>query len=257
MTKRAAALPVLTFHAIDDLPSPISFSSSLFGGALASLHAQGFRTLELRDAVESLRRDEALPPRSVVLTFDDGYRSAYTEAFPVLARYCMTATIFLATGDRPPTSPGERLPRMQAREMLSWSEIREMRSAGLTFGAHTMTHPDLTRQDETEIDRQMRLSRDIIQDALGAPVPCFAYPFGQHDRRSRAAAARHFTCACSDQLGLVAPGNDLWSLPRVDVHYLRFPLWFERLDSPLLAWYLWVRNGPRRTHRQLRSVTRR
>jgi peptidoglycan/xylan/chitin deacetylase (PgdA/CDA1 family) len=246
-------LPILTFHAIDDRPSAISFSPSLFQRAMAQLHAQGFRTLELSDGVEKLLRGEPLPARSLVIAFDDGYRSVYTDALPVLARYGMTATVFLTTGDQPPASPCQRPPALQGRTMLSWSEARDMQAAGITFGAHTLTHPDLTQLADTEIERQLSRSQDIIEDALGAPASTFAYPYGRHNRQSRDIAGRRFACACSDSLGLATGKSDRWALERVDAYYLRSPLWLHLLKSRLFPCYLHARNGPRRLRRTLLS----
>jgi len=140
----AASLPVLTFHALDDQPSVISFPTPLFRRAIARLHESGFHTLDLLEAIDCLQRGVALPQRSVVITFDDGYRSVYEEAFPVLERYGMCATVFLTVGEQTSTEPARRLPSLHGRPMLSWREIREMRSAAITFGAHTLTHVVVT-----------------------------------------------------------------------------------------------------------------
>ena len=76
-----------------------------------------------------------------MITFDDGYRSVYEEAFPVLERYGMCATVFLTVGEDEGKEPASRLPSLNGHPMLSWSEIREMNSAAMGVGAHTLTHP--------------------------------------------------------------------------------------------------------------------
>lgn len=90
------SLPILTFHALDEGPSVISFSPRLFRRGMARLHDSGYRTLSLLEAVDRLRRGAPFPNRPFVITFDDGYQSVYAEAFPVLQRYGMSATVFLS-----------------------------------------------------------------------------------------------------------------------------------------------------------------
>ena len=68
-----ASLPILTFHTLDDQPSIISFPPSLFRRAMPRLHESGFQTLGLLEAVDMMRREVPFPPRSLVITFDDGY----------------------------------------------------------------------------------------------------------------------------------------------------------------------------------------
>src|SRR5689334_25090075 len=104
-----SAFPVLTFHAVDDRPSVISFSPALFERGMRFLHEAGYRTLNLVDVAESMRKGLSFPERSLVITFDDGYRSVYEQAFPVLQRYQMTANVFLTVG----RTKTERLPSME------------------------------------------------------------------------------------------------------------------------------------------------
>lgn len=104
----AFALPILTFHALDDKPSVISFPPELFRRGMANLHENGYRTISLLGAVDHLRLKKSFPERSFVITFDDGYESVYEKAFPVLQDYRMTATIFLTVGERGRVKPGER-----------------------------------------------------------------------------------------------------------------------------------------------------
>jgi peptidoglycan/xylan/chitin deacetylase (PgdA/CDA1 family) len=187
-----------------------------------------------------------------VITFDDGYRTVYQEAFPVLREHGMTATIFLTIGE---TGARGRLPTFAEREMLSWSEIREMHAAGIDIGAHTLTHPDLTRLPRERVETELRDSKRGIEDALGAPVQCFAYPHGRFDAQSHELARRYFTCACSDRLGLVRAGSDLHALERVDAYYLRRQRLFDLVSTPWLDWYLRLRNVPRTVRRMaLRAV---
>jgi peptidoglycan/xylan/chitin deacetylase (PgdA/CDA1 family) len=248
-----ASLPVLTFHALDDRPSVISFAPRVFRRGMARLHAHGYRTLSLLDAVDCLRRRTPFPDRSFVVTFDDGYQSVYDEAFPVLQRYAMSATVFLTVGAKGTALPGDRLPALEGRSMLSWREIREMQHGGIDFGAHTCTHPDLTHLPSDQIEAEVCESKAIIEDALSAPVACFAYPYGRYDPRSRDIVQQHFACASSDTLGLITTGSDPYALERVDAYYLRTDRLFTAMLTQLFPWYIRARSIPRRIRRAMPS----
>ncbi len=157
----SATIPILTFHAIDTRPSVLSCRPDVFRHGMATLHNAGYRTVGLLEAVECLRQRQPFPDWTFVVTFDDGYRSVHAEAFPVLRQFGMGATVFLTPG----ATADDRLPPFEGRETLSWPEVREMHAAGIEFGAHTLTHPDLTRVGAVRIAREMRDSRDGIADS--------------------------------------------------------------------------------------------
>jgi peptidoglycan/xylan/chitin deacetylase (PgdA/CDA1 family) len=138
--------------------------------------------------------------------------------------------------------------------MLSWTEIREMQRWGIVFGAHTLTHPDLTHLPFEQIKAEVCGSKQIIEDTLGAPVQSFAYPFGRYDRRSHAIAQQHFACACSDKLGLMTAGSDPYALERVDAYYLRTSQLFEVMTTRLFPWYVRARKIPRALRRAVRGL---
>jgi peptidoglycan/xylan/chitin deacetylase (PgdA/CDA1 family) len=216
----------------------------LFRRAMAKLHDCGYRTLNLLEAWEHLHQGAEFPSRALVITFDDGYETVYREAFPVLQRYGMSATVFLTVGDR--KTDNGRLPSLEGRSMLSWSEIREMQQERIDFGAHTLTHPDLTRLSTETAESEICQSKAIIEDALSAPVDTFAYPFGRYDERCREIVRENFTLGCSDELGLIRAGSDRYALERVDASYLRRDRLFEIMLTGMFPWYIWARGIPRR-----------
>jgi peptidoglycan/xylan/chitin deacetylase (PgdA/CDA1 family) len=243
------SLPILTFHALDDRPLVTSFSPKVFDRGMAKLHENGYQTLSLTATVDDLRRGASFPDRSLVITFDDGYRSVYDEAFPILQRYNMSATVFLTAREKEKATPTGRLPSLENRPMLAWREIQEMHRWNIDFGAHTLTHPDLTRLPGDQIEAQVYRSKMIIEDALGVSVDCFAYPYGRYDRQSREIVRQHFTCACSDKLGLISGGSDPYALERVDAYYLRTDRLFDIMLTSLFPWYIRARSIPRRIRR--------
>jgi peptidoglycan/xylan/chitin deacetylase (PgdA/CDA1 family) len=108
----------------------------------------------------------------VVITFDDGYRDFYTDAFDAMRQCGFTATIFLAT-DRIKDSPV----RIEGVDYLTWSEVSELHAAGIRFGSHTVTHPDLRSLGPDQIGYEVGYSKEVIEQKIGAPVESFSYPF--------------------------------------------------------------------------------
>ena len=94
-------------------------------------------------------------------------------------------------------------------------------------------------------------SKAIIEDRLGIPVAAFAYPYGRYDHRSYEIVSQRFDCACTDRLGLVKAGSDLFALERVDSYYIRRNGLFHTMTSRLFPRYIWACNIPRSMRRAL------
>jgi peptidoglycan/xylan/chitin deacetylase (PgdA/CDA1 family) len=247
-------LPILTFHALDHDPAVYALAPQMFRHGMRQLHAHGYKTIDLAAVVTILRSSGDWPVRTIAITFDDGYWSFYAEAFPVLQEYGMTATVFIPTGDARQAASNERLPTLEGREMLGWPQIREMARAGISFGAHSMSHPDLRKLSDQDVAREILGSKEVLEDRLGQAVASFAYPFGWFDARSRAVVREHFTAGVSDALGFVEPGSDPWTLERLDSYYLRTELRFDAFFQPWFPSYLRARNVPRQVRRWMRAA---
>jgi peptidoglycan/xylan/chitin deacetylase (PgdA/CDA1 family) len=250
-------LPILTFHAVDDADrSAIAFPPAGFGQAIEILHRVNAQPLELAGVADLILGRAPFPSRAVVLTFDDGYQSMYEAAFPILQLHRFTATVFLTVG-RGRTGPDDALPSMNGRRMLRWREIRAMHESGISFGAHTLTHPDLTRLPAARARAEIWESKARIEDALGAPVTTFAYPYGSVNGQIRRLVAERFDGACADRLGLASARSDPLALERVDTYYLRAYPAFDMIFTEIFPWYLRARNLPRLMRRRLgNAVTR-
>jgi peptidoglycan/xylan/chitin deacetylase (PgdA/CDA1 family) len=206
------------------------------------LSAAGYTSLPLRELAASLKDGCNLPEKPVVLTFDDGFMNFYTHAFPVMSEYGFCATVFLVTdfcgksndwNGNPPELPRSKL--------LSWSEIKILNDAGIEFGSHTKTHPDLTTLTRAETEAELVASKAAIQDALGRETMTFAYPFGRYNASIRSIAASNFGASCSVQLGKVTERSDFSSLERIDAYYLKSQRLFEMLPSATFDRYMSVR----------------
>jgi peptidoglycan/xylan/chitin deacetylase (PgdA/CDA1 family) len=115
---------------------------------------------------------QAAPHKCVAITFDDGFQDFYWQAFPVLNSYGYQATVFLPTA-----FIGKRPLRFKGACCLTWSQVRELQKAGVSFGSHTVNHPKLTDLTAKKLDDELRQSKLAIEDHLGCAVESFAYPY--------------------------------------------------------------------------------
>jgi peptidoglycan/xylan/chitin deacetylase (PgdA/CDA1 family) len=240
-------VPILTYHSIDESGSVISTRPAVFRAQMDFLAGAGFAVASLRELTENLRAGCPLPPRAVAMTFDDGYRNFLTEAFPALARHGFTATVFVVTdhcgGDN--AWPGHEEPPAGRLPLLAWGEIQELQRAGVEFGSHTATHPDLTRAAPSRIAEEIARSKASLEDRLGVETALFAYPYGRLNAAVRAVVAREFRGACTTRLGKLSGESDPFLLPRVDMYYLARRGLYERLATRPLDWYLGARQALR------------
>jgi peptidoglycan/xylan/chitin deacetylase (PgdA/CDA1 family) len=168
---KSPAIPILMYHSISDSDERVhpyyrvNTRAGVFADHMRHLAEQGYRTISLREAA-----DAGPGNRSVVITFDDGFSDFYFEAFPILKKHGFRATVFLATafvGGRP----------FLGRRCLDWAQVRELHTAGVTFGSHTHTHPQLWGLPRGAVARELRQSKSLIEDKLGSPVTDFSYPY--------------------------------------------------------------------------------
>lgn len=213
---------------------------------MAWLRQKGFQALSLAEAARLVRTGQPFQERTCVVTFDDGYETVYREAFPVLQELGFTATVFLITGycGKRNSWPGHVSP-VGEQSVLSWTQIEEMARHQIEFGSHTVTHPDLTCVTRHEAEREMRNSKQTIQDRLSRDVEVFAYPYGRYAPWTVDLAREHFSGACSTILGKATSQDDPALLPRVDMYYLSSQWLIESLDTRGMDWYLGVRRAVR------------
>ncbi|MGH9945833.1 MAG: polysaccharide deacetylase family protein, partial [Pyrinomonadaceae bacterium] len=153
------------------------------------------------------------------------------------------ATVFLVTDFCGKYNDWAGNPRELPRsKLLSWQEIRELSEAGVEFGSHTRTHPDLRKLPPERVKNEMVESKSEIENILGCETTAFAYPYGRHNGTSRRIAEQAFASACSTKLGKVGVGSDRFCLERVDTYYLSNKKVFDSLPSRSFDRYLKFRS---------------
>ncbi len=208
-----SALVVLQYHHISaKTPTDTSIAPARFRAHLDYIQQAGFSVMDIRDLRARLQDDAGLPDKSVVITFDDGYRSVYVNAYPELARRQWPFAVFVNTKAHDEKNP----------LYMSWDELREMSQRGAVIANHTDSHPHLIRQQRYENHRQWqrRRQREIgfaeqrIKEEIGRSYRLFAYPFGEYDQALKRHLREEGYLAFGQQSGPIAANSHHQVLPR-------------------------------------------
>jgi peptidoglycan/xylan/chitin deacetylase (PgdA/CDA1 family) len=170
-------VPVLTYHYIRDAVPPSEELSYHLSVKVADLESQfsylaqsGFHTLSLGDLYESLVNRTPLPPKSVIITFDDGFRDFYFNAFPLVKKYNLRVVSFYVVG------------YTNYPNYMSWSMLKELHNSGLVdIQSHTMSHFLLTGLSPEHAKSEIFESKRILEEMLGKKVSYIAYPYGDYN----------------------------------------------------------------------------
>jgi peptidoglycan/xylan/chitin deacetylase (PgdA/CDA1 family) len=184
----------LCYHALShSWPAPLAVKPKAFEQQLEQLLARGYEPATF----SAVARGEATG-RPLVVTFDDAFRSVLELAAPIMARLGVPGTVFVATAypDSGKPMAWEGLdtwmggPHGHELACLGWDELRGLRDGGWEIGAHSHTHPYLTRLPNDDLLAELQAARAVLEDELGEPCTALAYPYGDTDDRVIAAAGR-------------------------------------------------------------------
>ena len=189
----AVAVPVLCYHRFAaSVTDSMTVTTAVFEAQLKYLHDNGYTVIPLQTLVDYERgKAPPPPPKAVVITMDDGHRSVYEQALPLIERYRVPVTLFIY-----PSAISNRY----APYAMSWEQLRELVATGLfTVQSHTYWHPNFKREKRRltapEYDKfvttQLQKSKAVLEKRLGTPIDILAWPFGIYDDdlRARARAA--------------------------------------------------------------------
>src|SRR5215475_6500426 len=233
---------ILMYHDLTVVPTAIApehrpyvVAPAVFHRQMAAIVAADLPVLTVAQWCAS-----TCPARAVVLTFDDGHVSNYALTFPILLEHHLNATFFITAG------------AIGKEATMDWRQIRALHAAGMEIGSHTLTHrPPATLSDD-ELRYELRESRRVLEDGLGAPVTSISSPTGFFNPRMRAIAREvGYQSLCFGQIGLALDRGDPFSLKRVAVKYTTPHAEFEsllRFDRRTLRWLRlrqWMRSSAR------------
>lgn len=175
---RQVTVPILMYHYVEPLPPAadairqgLTVQPAAFAAQMAYLHANGYQTVSLYEVVDALAGHHTLPPKPVMLTFDDGYRPLMDFALPEMERYGFVGTVFVIS---------EFMDREFA-EYLTWEQARALHAAGWSVESHTKTHDRLEGRDFNFQLYQLLGSAQTIEANIGQRPRFLCYPAGRFD----------------------------------------------------------------------------
>lgn len=217
-------VPILMYHYIRDFDDPndkigtnLSVSPQKLEEQLKWLKENGYQSVSLSDLVNKSfdsfdsTQDKSAQDQNdkfVILTFDDGYKDAYTSAYPLLKKYEFTATFYIITDYVEKNNPN----------YMSWDNIKELKKAGMDIGSHTLTHPDLEKSDDSRVDKEIRESKKNLESTIGDTISDFCYPSGKYDARTIEALKKYgYKTATTVKNGVADQNSNLFELPRIRI----------------------------------------
>lgn len=213
---REVRVPILMYHHIEKAPrrsdairQDLSVSPKKFEQQLRYLREEGYESITLNDLALHVTVGKPLPPKPIILTFDDGYRNAYTNAFPLLKKYSFVGTFFLISEPIDANDPN----------FVSWAEVEEMHAAGMKFEPHSYNHPDMRNRGYDFVVFQILAPKEAIEARTKETCRFFAYPTGRYDQFViDVLRSANFWGGVLTQQGATHTAEDLFTLRRVRVH---------------------------------------
>lgn len=187
-------VPILTYHYVeyptdpnDTIRKSLTVLPSNFEAQVKLLLASNYIFITPNDLYLGLKGKKELPQKSVIITFDDGYGDFYTDAYPIIKKYKIPATVFMSTGlvNRP--------------NYLTYTQVKEILQNGLVeFGSHSWSHKNLTQISDKELDEEIVYGKKYFEDMFGVKLSYFAYPYGAYNQKVEDAIKKAgFTLAMS------------------------------------------------------------
>ncbi|SEL49532.1 polysaccharide deacetylase family protein [Streptacidiphilus jiangxiensis] len=230
-----SVVPILQYHSVAENPpewaAPLTVRPDRFDEQLEHLaHAQ-MSVVPLRRLVSAIRGGPPLPPRAMVLTFDEGFADFYWTVAPMLAARELPATLFVVTGAIHPPGGRPSGSRLPPAMMLNWRQVAGLDAYGIEIGGHSRTHPALDTVSGRTLRSEIEGCKRDLEDALGHEVTSYAYPLGYHGptvRRAVRQAGWDSACATSDALATTS--DDPLRLCRLTVRH----------DTPISLYDAWI-----------------
>jgi peptidoglycan/xylan/chitin deacetylase (PgdA/CDA1 family) len=210
-------LPILMYHSVNPQVPAVGLpwrglvvSDKTFERQMRFLKTHNYNVLPLESAASLIGLKKRIPPKTVAITLDDGYKDNYTYAFPILKKYNLPATMFIIVNE---------VGRPQS-DRLSWDEIKIMQASGIiTFGSHALgPEPLINIKSEEEIKKQIFDSKRILEERLGGKVNVFSYPEGRFTGYIRQLVMdAGYKLAVATNPGKDYPSDDAFALKRLRI----------------------------------------
>ncbi|MEE9317743.1 MAG: polysaccharide deacetylase family protein [Rhodospirillales bacterium] len=221
---------VFMYHRFGESKYPsTNITLEQFEAHIQELQSGPYRVLPLPEIIKALRQGSPLPDRTVGLSIDDAFLSVYTEAWPRLKKSGLPFTVFIATGvvDR------------KVRGYMNWDQIREMASAGVTIGSHTVSHLHMPDATQSKIQEEIEHSNSRFEKELGQEPEIFAFPYGESSLAVQEGVKENgFLAAFGQHSGVIGGRGNFFDLPRFAMNenyanLARFKLVVNALPLPI------------------------
>lgn len=198
---------VLNYHKIDYPHISLSVPPEEFEAQMKYLVDHGYHSIAPEELYAFLEGKGELPDKPVLITFDDGYEDNYVNAYPVLKKYGLKATIFVVSG----------FMSVQPHYM-TWNQLREMSANGISIQGHTVTHSVLSDLPSEKVKEELEVSKKKIEEEIGKPVEFLAYPTGTYNLHiAEIAEGAGYKAAFTVKYGNVDKASNVYALERVPV----------------------------------------
>lgn len=172
-------VPILTYHYIEYPTNPddtirkgLTVLPSNFEAQIINLKSVGYKFITPYDLYLALKGKKKISEKSVIVTFDDGYRDFYTDAYPIIKKYEIPATVFMATG------------LVNQSNYLTYEQIVDILKSGyVEFGSHSWSHKNLTMISDKELIEEIYNGKKYFEKTYGVALRYFAYPYGTYNEK--------------------------------------------------------------------------
>lgn len=232
---KAEKVMILNYHKVDNMNISLSVLPDDFAAQMDYLKRNDYHTITTNELYASLAGEADLPENPVLITFDDGYKDNYQNAYPILKKYGFKATIFVVT-----SFMGTQ------QNYLTWEQAREMDANGIDIESHTVTHKSMTELSDDELRAELVNSKKAIEDHLGKQVDYIAYPTGTYNLHiAQLVKDAGYKAAFTIKYGNVDKASNLYALERVPIFHTEdtFKSFLERIRYvPIFERFGWIKS---------------
>ena len=215
---------VLMYHRVNEnLDEEMTVHKDEFE-KMIKVFSQNYKVISLVDLIAKLKKKEKLDSKTIVITFDDGYKDNYEYAAPILKKYGLPATFFVTSGyiDTKRIFEWDKV-NPNKHDMMTWDDVRDLSRLGFDIGSHTVNHVNLGKVDVETAITELTKSKQKIENELNKEIRLFAYPFGRMDciRDEVVDVVKNagYDCCCSGYGGKIKAETDVYNIYRVGGAY--------------------------------------
>ena len=205
LTSQNIGIPVIYYHSVNkNADNEVTITPDMLEEQLNYINDNHYITITIEELYDHIQKNEPIPEKSILITFDDGYMNNYTEAFPILKNLNMKATIFCVGNS------------LDGSYYLSEEAIKEMSDYGIDIQSHTVNHLHLDTLSYDEQLLELKNSKEILEKITGKEVLSLAYPFGDYNEDTiKAAKNSGYKLAFTTNLGLSDRDDNIYELDRI------------------------------------------